>query len=236
MLKSLDDYDVMLFADIHEDLYRTFSLTSYILEKMPIEIKLDINPDTLKELYDAICDYDGNDVASLPLKYLISQQIGYPKKEAIREIAFKDVLSTIDTVRKAAEKTIYLLAKSKVSMQDAITTITGRTRSLNCASTYLNLLSVLVHLNFIGDKRRADLALVLEDIYNSMNDDSIEGKDKIDAAHNANVLAGCCSTNTFLMENKRLSSVVKKWDEYSKDENNFNDVRFGFEQGVNTCF
>lgn len=69
-----------------------------------------------------------------------------------------------------------------------------------------------------------------------MNDESISFAEKLDAMHGANILAGCRSADEELMKVDRLAKIVNVWKEFSEDENNYNDIRFGFEQGVNSCF
>jgi len=236
IFKELEDDYANIFFDMHNILDRTFSRTTRLLRIKEEEMKSLTKKDTLADLWDIIEQYEKKGIATIALKFQLSLILKNVKKEQIKELAFQDVLSNTTNIRNAAGNTIVSMADKGVSIQEALTAVTGRAGVSKGANYYLRLLSRLVKNEQIKITRCSDIANDLEDIYKSMKDDTISIMDKLDAMHGANILAGCCYANQKLMNIEKLSKAVNKWKEYSDDESNFNDIRFGFEQGINSCF
>lgn len=234
--KNFDEGKHLPIFDIHGKVDKIISYMTSLLSNINKEIREELGKEILQDLYDVICIYDDRGITSLPLKIRINQIIKKIKDKELREIAFRDILSQEESLRDAARYAIALLVENEVSIQGELTKLTGRASHYNGASFYLKTLSLLVTKNGMGKKIHSDLFFVMDTLYSNAIDNSIPESEKMDAIHGVCVLAGCCSKDKKMMSDKKLSPIIEKWRQYSLDENNFNDVRYGFEQGELSCF
>ena len=183
------------------------------------------------KLSEQLTDYDNAGYNVSSLKALCALLTDTDVK-CLLESVEKKILSADNDIQQDAIDALTILSKTKIDIKTLLNKmIVGIQQTQNTStSNYINLIIDVILQGEVKGDEYVQISSMLETIIRGIDQYPNTEEYKSDILFSSNILAGVLSI--LKADDEKLKSSIKLWNTFAEDTNQFNDVRRGFEIGV----